>query len=335
MEEHLDFLIDAPEDDRGGIRIPWSVFVSLILHVLVITWIVKNYRPIQAGQIPSSPIVHYVELMRQQPKEFTEAPGPKSATASLAAPMSDANRRASMPKPTGEQPTTRPGDGTPIYVPHNAAGDGRRPQPASPPIQQSPQTPATSQQAAAQASAVTQELMQHSPNSQQVSSSQQMQPYRGTQANGEAPNLRQAIREVSRVASLGGGGGQGPDLGNAGGDRGYAAEGPLSFETQWYDWGEYAEGMVSRIRVNWYANMPMPLLQTGLKGVVTIRFTIHRDGHISDITILSSSAIPPYDFAAKKAIELSSPLNPLPKDFPEETERVTCMFFYNQEPPKR
>src|SRR5260221_2531325 len=273
MEEHLDFLIDAPEDDRGGIRIPWSVFVSLILHAVVITWIVKNYRPIQASELPSSPIVHYVELMRQQPKDFTEAPGPKTATASLAAPMSDANRKASMPKPTGEPPPSRPGDGTPIYVPHNAAGDGRRPQPASPPIQQAPPTPAPSQQAAAQASALTQELMQHSPNSQQVASSQQVQPYRGTQANGGTPNLRQAIREVSRVASLGGGGGQGPDLGNAGGEEGYAAECPLFFETQWYDWCEYAEWVVHLLRGEWDSNMPMPLRQTCRTGVVRSRFT--------------------------------------------------------------
>jgi len=193
-EEHLDFLIDAPEDDRGGIRIPWSVFISLIIHAVVITWIVKNYKPIQASELPSSPIVHYVELMRQQPKDFTEAPGRKTATAPLSAPLSDANRKASMPKPTGDQPTKRPGDGTPIYVPHNAAGDGRRPQAPSPPVQQAPQTPATSQQAAAQASAVTQELMQHAPNSQQQAApSPSMQPYRGTQANGQAPSLRQAI----------------------------------------------------------------------------------------------------------------------------------------------
>ena len=77
------------------------------------------------------------------------------------------------------------------------------------------------------------------------------------------------------------------------------------------------------------------LLQTGLKGVVTIRFTIQRDGRLTDLTILNTSGIPPYDFAARKAIELSSPLNPLPKDFPNATERVTCMFFYNQEPPAR
>ena len=111
-------------------------------------------------------------------------------------------------------------------------------------------------------------------------------------------------------------------------------EGPLSFETQWYDWGEYAQSMVSRIRVNWYNNMPV-LIRTGIKGVVTIRFTIHRNGRITDVVMLSSSGHPPYDFAAGKAIELSSPLNPLPGDFPNSTERVTAMFYYNSDPPAR
>ncbi|HKO00467.1 MAG TPA: energy transducer TonB, partial [Thermoanaerobaculia bacterium] len=136
-----------------------------------------------------------------------------------------------------------------------------------------------------------------------------------------------------KVASLGGSRQGGADIsGVTGGEKGFADNGPVSFETQWYDWGEYAESMVSRIRVNWYNNMP-ELLRTGLKGNVTIRFTIHRDGRISDVTILSTSTVPPYDFAAKKAIELSSPLNPLPKDFPMATERVTCGFYYNMEVP--
>jgi TonB family protein len=145
-------------------------------------------------------------------------------------------------------------------------------------------------------------------------------------------NWQGAIREIGKVASLGGSQ-QGLDLGQNGGEKGFAKDGPLSFESSWYDWGEYAESMVSKIRVNWYNNMPQ-IIQTGLKGVVFIRITIHRDGRISDVTILSSSGVPPYDFAAKKALELSSPLNPLPKDFPNDTERVTFGFFYNQEPPR-
>ena len=102
----------------------------------------------------------------------------------------------------------------------------------------------------------------------------------------------------------------------------------MSFETQWYDWGDYAEGMVRRIRQNWYDNMPS-VIRLGLKGVVTIRFTIQRDGTLTDITTLESSGIPPFDFAAKKALELSSKLAPLPADFPKGNERVTCQFYYN------
>ena len=70
-----------------------------------------------------------------------------------------------------------------------------------------------------------------------------------------------------------------------------------------------------------------------MKGVVTIRFTIQRDGRITEVTLLNSSGVPPYDNAARKSIELSSPLNPLPKDFPKPTERVTAMFYYNSTPP--
>jgi TonB family protein len=120
-----------------------------------------------------------------------------------------------------------------------------------------------------------------------------------------------------------------PELGTDSGTE----QGPLSFETQWYDWGNYAQSMVSKIRGNWYANMPQ-IIRTGLKGVVTIRFAIHRDGRISDITILHTSKVPPYDDAARKAIELSSPLKALPADFPHPREQVTVMFYYNMEIPR-
>ena len=144
-------------------------------------------------------------------------------------------------------------------------------------------------------------------------------------------NWRSAIREIGKVASIGGN--QGIDLsGVTGGEAGSAEAGPLSFETQWYDWGEYAQSMISRIRVNWYNHMPQ-LIRTGMKGVVTIRFTIQRDGRLTEIELLHSSGVPPYDNAARKSIELSSPLNPLPKDFPKSSERVTAMFYYNSTPP--
>jgi TonB family protein len=297
---------------RGGVSA--AVLVSLIVHALLIFYLVRNYHPVTESD-RAAPMAHYVELIRQNP-QFTEAPGPKTKTAPLNAAFSDANRRASMPNPTGNKPTTRPGESG-FYTPPAAKSgseDGAR-------VRQQAQAQAAESELTARPS--------------QESASQAESPtftYRPSQTKASSGiDWRNAIREVGKIASIGTGQ-QGMDLGNPGGDKGFAESGPLSFETQWYDWGEYAQSMVSRIRVNWYNNMPQ-LIQTGLKGVVTIRFTIQRDGRITDVTLLNSSGAPPYDFAAKKAIELSSPLNPLPKDFPNATERVTCMFFYNQEVP--
>jgi len=314
--DELEFVIDdAPR--RDGVSV--GVVASIVVHAIFIIYLVKTYRPV-TKDAAAPPIARYVELIRQNP-QFTEAPGPKVKSAPLTAPFSDANREASAPHPTGDQPTTRPGEGG-TYIPRYAGGGpGASAQPAP---QQQPQQLASAQQ---------QSPSEAAPQPQ----SNDTFVYRPTHANAAAGtiNWRHAIDEVSKVASLGGGGDQLPvDVGNTGGEKGFAKDGPLSFESQWYDWGEYAQSMVSRIRVNWYNNMPS-IIQTGLKGVVTIRFTIHRDGRISDVTMLSSSTIPPYDFAAKKAIELSSPLNPLPADFPNATERVTCAFFYNREPPTR
>jgi TonB family protein len=320
LEETIDLLGEQSESRRGGVST--AVVVSLVLHALILAYFIAIYRPV-SRDTPAPPIARYVELIRQNPqdKEFRQSPGPKiDRPPSQNAAFSDANRHASTPHPTGDQPTLRPGDGSQIYTPPKQAG---RDHAAATPAHQAAN--AAQEQATAPAAA--------SNISQAPSTLSYRQPAQASATTGPV-NWRNAIKEVGKVASLGGGQ-QGFDLnGAAGGDKGFAQDGPLSFESQWYDWGEYAEGMVNRIRVNWYSNMPH-LIQTGLKGVVTIRFTIHRDGSITDVTILSSSGVPPYDFAAKKGIELSSPLNPLPKDFPNDIEHVTVMFYYNQELPKR
>jgi TonB family protein len=309
--DELELVIDDKPRGVGA-----GVVISMIVHALIVIYLVKSYRA-PSKDAPAPPIARYVELIRQNP-QFTEAPGPKAKSAPLSAPFSDANREASTPHPTGDKPTPRPGQSG-MFMPRMAGGHPAPP--AAAPAQQSP--------------AAAQQQSQQEPVPATDDANGRTFIYRPTQAHAAASgiNWQGAIREVGKVASLGGGQ-QGLDLGNAGGEKGFAKDGPISFETQWYDWGEYAASMVGKIRVNWYNNMPQ-IIQTGLKGVVFIRITIHRDGTITDVTILSSSGVPPYDFAAKKAIELSSPLNPLPKDFPNDTERVTFGFFYNTEPPNR
>jgi TonB family protein len=308
-EERIDFVFDEKRERRSSVS-P-AVAVSIVFHALFLVYVVHYYKPVAKNDAPT-PMLHYVQLMRQNP-QFTEAPGPKVESAPITAPFSDANRKASMPKPTGQEPTKRPGEGG-FYTPPRGSQGAPRPQAATPSAEQAASQPAPSSQTQASTTAPT-------------------FTYRPPVQAATGIDWRSAIREVGKIASLGAEQ-QGMDFGNGGGEKGFAESGPISFESQWYNWGEYASSMVSKIRVNWYNNMPQ-LIKTGMKGVVTIRFTIQRDGRMTDITILDSSDVPPYDFAAKKAIELASPLNPLPLDFPNATERVTCIFYYNQEPPLR
>ena len=314
MQEPIDLVVVTEEKRKAG-GLSLSTFVSLVLHAALIFWFVSSYRPVESA-INDAPIPRYIELMKQNPQEFVEAPGPAIDKAPLRAPLSDKNRKASMPEPTGPNPTTRPGQGGGPYTPpvDPAPRGPQAASPSSPAIMQPAQQP---QHAAAQTITTT-------SNDTFI----YREPAKASAAAGI--DWRKAITQAGRAGSQGGG--DGIDLASLGGEVGTAEQGPLSFETQWYNWGDYASSMVSKIRVNWYANMPQ-IIRSGMKGVVTIRFTIHRDGRITDIQTLKSSTVPPYDQAARKAIELSSPLRPLPADFPNASERVTCMFYYNMELP--
>jgi TonB family protein len=159
-----------------------------------------------------------------------------------------------------------------------------------------------------------------------------MQPFRGSSSG--PIDWKAAIKDVAEQPSSRRGVARGnwrAIPGGAGDDLGNVETGPMSFETQWFEWGDYSTSMVARIRYHWYSNMP-DIIRTGVRGIVTIRFTIQRDGRITDIEMLSSSGVPPYDNAARRAIELASPLNPLPANFPKASERVTARFYYNARP---
>jgi TonB family protein len=315
VEERIDLVVEQEKPRAGGIGL--AVAISFVLHGLLIVWFAMTYKPAQQA-MSTTPMTRYVELIKQNPNEpttaFTEAPGRKLETAPLNAPLSDGNRKAAMPEPTGDRPTQRPGDGRGIYNPgSNPMPRGPQPSQAAPQIAQQGTQPSSGSGSAAPSNAIDPDRLTY------------REP---TQAAAANVNWHSAIREVGKVASLGGG--DGLDLGQlTGGEKGWAETGPFSFETGWFPWGDYAQTMVNRIRVNWYRNMPA-IVQTGMQGVVTIRFTIQRDGRITDVTVLESSTIPPYDFAARKGIELSSALPPLPTNFPNPTERVTAIFYYNK-----
>jgi TonB family protein len=138
------------------------------------------------------------------------------------------------------------------------------------------------------------------------------------------PNLNKAIKAAAGNPFSGEGGAPNPNE-----SGGFVDSGPISFDTQWYDWGDYAEEMIRRIKLHW--EVPQ-LARMGVKGKLSIRFYIRADGTVEGEKILRDSTIPPYDHAAFQAIATSSPFRPLPKDLHEDREGVTVTFFYNIRP---
>jgi len=136
------------------------------------------------------------------------------------------------------------------------------------------------------------------------------------------------LKGLSALANPGSAGGAMPNR-----QGGQVDLGPLSFDTEWYDWGPYAAEMLRRIRYHW----AIPeIAQMGVPGVVRIHFFIERDGRVTGVEILRESGHPPMDFAARDAILDASPLPPLPSDLTGVFhEGVTINFYYNTPVPER
>jgi TonB family protein len=96
------------------------------------------------------------------------------------------------------------------------------------------------------------------------------------------------------------------------------------------DWGPWSRRVRAMVKGNWYSIMPVAA-RVGMKGIVKVRFVVHRDGAITDWEMLDSSGLVPLDAAVRAAlVDMSNPLPPLPlREFDEDTIRITYTFIYN------
>jgi len=86
---------------------------------------------------------------------------------------------------------------------------------------------------------------------------------------------------------------------------------------------EYIQTMLQRIRTVWQQNQ-------GATGLSIIKFTIQRDGSISDVTLDRRSGNPALDLAAQRAVMMTKQLPPLPDAFPNPTLGVRLNFEYQR-----
>jgi TonB family protein len=83
----------------------------------------------------------------------------------------------------------------------------------------------------------------------------------------------------------------------------------------------YVATMVDRIRSTWQQNQ-------GASGQCIIKFTIQRDGSLTDYVVEKPSGSTPLDLAALRAVAVTKTLPPLPGEYPNPTLTVHLNFKY-------
>jgi TonB family protein len=86
---------------------------------------------------------------------------------------------------------------------------------------------------------------------------------------------------------------------------------------------EYLMVMVERIRASWNQNQSST-------GLAIVRFTIQRDGALTDTVVERPTGDPTLDIAAQRAVVVTRKLPPLPDAFPNPTLTVHLHFLYQR-----
>jgi protein TonB len=86
---------------------------------------------------------------------------------------------------------------------------------------------------------------------------------------------------------------------------------------------DYIAAMIERIRSNWVHT-------NGIAGVAIVKFTIQRNGAVTNISLERSSGTQTLDLAAERALFNTKNLSPLPAEFTNPTLTVNLTFEYQR-----
>lgn len=134
--------------------------------------------------------------------------------------------------------------------------------------------------------------------------------------------LGQALENLNRFV-------QEEGFGNLRGDTGQF--GPwIQFDTKGVEFGPWIRRFVAQIRRNWF----IPYAAMSMKGHTAITFYVHKDGALTDVTVLQPSSVDAFNRSAFNALIASNPTYPLPPEYPDDQAFFTVTFYYNESPPQ-
>ena len=103
--------------------------------------------------------------------------------------------------------------------------------------------------------------------------------------------------------------------------------GAISLSTYKWEWAPYVNALKNKLYQVWFA--PPAYYQLGLiHGYTIVRFTIDKQGQMTDIQVLKHVGHKSLQLSSTEAIKALFPFLPLPKDFPDKTLTITAKLIY-------
>ena len=131
--------------------------------------------------------------------------------------------------------------------------------------------------------------------------------------------LTDAIKNVGKYS-------QGATLQNMQGNGDFGPS--FQFDSKGVDFGSW----LRRFRAQVYRNWLIPYAAMTAKGHVVVTFNVHKNGSITDLSVVGPSGVGAFNSAAYGALASSNPTAPLPPEYPADEAFFTVTFFYNEEP---
>jgi TonB family protein len=103
----------------------------------------------------------------------------------------------------------------------------------------------------------------------------------------------------------------------------------IQFDSKGADFGPWIRRFVAQVYRNWF----MPYAIMSMHGNVVLTFIVHRDGSITDLSVMRPSRVNAFTNSAFNAISTSNPTYPLPDDYPDDSCFFTVTFYFNESPP--
>jgi TonB family protein len=324
--EELHLLIADLQDDASRSRMREAVWVSIILHFIILVGIKQLPK-----WLPEKSVVLLTpeQVVQKDDKQLTYLEQPPDTQKPTETPqtskISDKDRIA-----TSKNPKIDPRVLERLANNRREGSPGMNPQQPFAPPQPQPQVQQQQGGSPQQLAQNTPPVQQNTnPNAALTQPQPQPKPNRNIFANAGTPanTVNEAVRNAARTH-----GGISGELGGGIGTARNAKMGDVEIlsDTMGVDFGPYMQRVIQAIRVNWYAIIPESAREPMLKqGNVYIQFVIGKDGKVSGMRLEGPSGDVSLDRAAWGGITGSNPFPPLPNQFSGPYLALRIKFMYN------